>query len=85
MNIPAILCIVNVFSSQKTLSIIVPLRAENLVGKVIWGKRLSNKLLQNLCSLISNRLILKSPARIRLFLLLFFIVDITVDNSTMKS
>ena len=35
MSIPAVLCNIVGFNSQKKLSINVPLRTENLVGKVI--------------------------------------------------
>ena len=63
IKIPAVLSNVYLVSVQKKLSISVPFRSENLVGNVIWGKRLnevsmSKKLLQCSCSFILSMFML---------------------------
>ena len=40
INIPAVLSNIYFVKLQKKLSISVPLQVVNLVGRVIWGKRL---------------------------------------------
>ena len=41
INIPAVLSNIYFVKLQKKLSVSVPLQVVNLVGRVIWGKRLN--------------------------------------------
>ena len=63
INIPAVLSNIYFVKLQKKLSISVPLQVVNMVGTVIWGKRLnqvnmSKNLLQCSCSFIFSIFIL---------------------------
>ena len=63
INIPVVLCKERFVKLQKKLPISVPVHVVNLVGRVIWRKRLnevniSKKMLQCSCSFIFNMLML---------------------------